>query len=159
MSLFYALGQDDFEDFLKWFKLWLQKINFARADEVRDRDAKEVWDWLSSARSSRDLFKIRDLTEDVDCETANGVLYELFWSQLEGTKFNSFHEKEMSENIALCDASAIKGIWSRSLGMQEASDLMKRLRKSSLEDFSALRNARTPKEAEASLKKLLPLLK
>lgn len=159
MSLFYALGQDDFEDFLKWFKLWLQKINFARADEVKDEDAQEVWDWLSSARSSRDLFKIRDLTEDIDCETANGVLYELFWSQLEGTKFNSFHEKEMSENIALCDASAIKGIWSRSLGMQEASDLMKRLRKSSLEDFSALRNARTPKEAEIALKKLLPLLK
>ena len=68
MSLFYALGQDDFEDFLKWFKLWLQKINFARADEVKDRDAEEVWDWLSSARSSRDLFKVRDLTEDVDCE-------------------------------------------------------------------------------------------
>lgn len=156
MSLFYAIGQDDFEDFKKWFKLWLKKINFARVDDVKDEDAKEVWDWIGSARSSRDLFKIRDLTEDVDCDTANGVLYELFWSQLEGTKFNSFHEMEMSENIALCDASAIEGIWSRSLDMQEASDLMKSLMKSSLKDFSALRNARTPKEAEAALKKILP---
>jgi hypothetical protein len=62
----------------------------------------------------------------------------------------------MSENIALCDASAIEGIWSRSLDMQEATDLMKSLRKSSLKDFSALRNARTSKEAEAALKKILP---
>ena len=156
MSLFYALGQDDFEDFKKWFKLWLKKINFTRVDDIGDEDAQEVWEWLSSARSSRDLFKIRDLSEDVDCDTVNGVLYELFWSQLEGTKFNSFHEVEMSENIALCDASAIKGIWSRSLDMQEASDLMKSLMKSSLEDFLALRNARTPKEAEVALKKILP---
>lgn len=156
MSLFYALGQDDFEDFKKWFKLWLEKINFAKADDVKDEDAQEVWDWIGSAKSSRDLFKIRDLTEDVDCETANGVLYELFWSQLEGTKFNSFHEKEMSENIALCDASAIKGIWSRSLDMQEASDLMKSLRSINLESYAALRNAKTPEEAEAALKVILP---
>lgn len=156
MSLFYALGQDDFKSFSKWFKLWLEKINFAKVDDVKDEDAQEVWDWIGSARSSRDLFKIRDLTEDVDCETANGVLYELFWSQLEGTKFNSFHEREMSENIALCDASAIEGIWSRSLDMQEASDLMKSLRSTNLKSYAALRDAKTLKEAEAALKLILP---
>lgn len=62
----------------------------------------------------------------------------------------------MSENIALCDASAIKGIWSRSLDMQEASDLMKSLRNTSLKSFTALRNAKTPEEAEAALKLILP---
>jgi len=62
----------------------------------------------------------------------------------------------MSENIALCDASAIKGIWSRSLDMQEASDLMKSLRSINLESYAALRNAKTPEEAEAALKVILP---
>lgn len=155
MGMFYALGQNDFNDFSNVFKLWVQKINFARADNVVDEDIQQVWNWLSSAKNSKDLFKVRDLSEDINCDIANNVLYELFWYQLEGTKFNSFHEKEMSENIALCDISSIEGVWSRSFSAQEAATLMKKIRNCNEKIYSALIYARTPKEVENVLKILL----
>ena len=157
MGLFESLGNDDFDEFASDFQWWLDKTG---VNAKPDRESiKDVYEWLSSARSSRDLFHCRDLSEEIDCDKANRVLYELFWSELEGTEFNAFHEVETSENIALCNASAIEGIWSRTLTMNEATQLLKQLRNAKYDDYNALRNAKSAKEAEAALKKLLSLLK
>lgn len=61
----------------------------------------------------------------------------------------------MSENIALCDISSIEGVWSRSFSAQEAATLMKKIRNCNEKIYSALIYARTPKEIEAVLNKLL----
>lgn len=143
-GLFNNVIDNDFNTFKTYFNQWNHWVKNVSAQDIYD-----VFNWLKKCKSLKDLYDVYDFSSDgADNPIANNVIYELFYSQLEGTNFNAFHEKETSDNIALCDISAIEGIWSKCFSIQEVNKLIN----SSLEIRQNLMHAKTSSEVESALK-------
>lgn len=122
-ELFNNVIDNDFNTFKINFNLWNSWVK-----NVSIQDIYDVFNWLKKCKSLKYLYNVYDYSSDgVDNPIANKVIYELFLSQLERTKFNAFHEKETSDNIGLCDITAIDGIWNKVFDIVKDKELLDKI--------------------------------